>query len=208
MRLKNSLTRTLDSRRQRLDFITKSTAIRNPQTLYKEKQFLFDSYVYKIKSSSNKIHDDKRNKLNNLVKSFKYLSTTLQTSKRTELDRLNTKFSYLYNNLKESKRQELINLVKKLETTSENMILAKKTQLEHMKKSHILKNPNKILNPKWQQHIRMVEKVEVLNPLTTLKRGYTISKKDNKVISSAEDLDKDDIIELQFKDGNVNTKVM
>ena len=208
VRLKNSLTRTLDSRRQRLDFIIKSTAIRNPQTLYKEKQLLFDSCVYKIKSSSNKIHDDKRNKLNNLVKSFKYLSTTLQTSKRTELDRLNTKFSYLSNNLKESKRQELINLVKKLETTSENVILAKKTQLEHMKKSHILENPHKILNPKWQQHIRMVEKLEVLNPLTTLKRGYTISKKDNKVISSAEDLDKDDIIELQFKDGNVNTKVM
>lgn len=207
-RLENSLTRILDSCRQRLDFVTKSAAIRNPKTLYKEKQFRFDSCIYKIKSSSNKIHDDKRNKLNNLVKSFKYLSTTLQTSKRTELDRLTTEFRYLSNNLKESKRQSLADVKKKLETSSGNMLVAKKTQLEHVKKSHILKNPNKILNPKWQQHIRMVGKVEILNPMTTLKRGYIISRKGEKVISSAEDLNKDDIVELEFKDGKVNTKVI
>lgn len=208
VRLEKSLTRKIDNSRQKLDFITRRNVIRNPQTLYKQKQFAFDSSIYKIKSSSNKIYNDKRNHLNNLVKSFKFLSSSLQTSKRTELDRLSTEFSYLSNNLKESKRQELNALMKKLEITSNNLIFSKKTKLEHLKKSYILKNPNKILNSKWQQHIRMLEKVEVLNPLKTLKRGYIISKKDNEIIASAKDLNKDDIIELQFKDGNVNTKVI
>jgi exodeoxyribonuclease VII large subunit len=47
-----------------------------------------------------------------------------------------------------------------------------------------------------------------LNPLLTLKRGYSITKKNNKVISSAKDVESGDEIDIEFDDGTVNTKVI
>ena len=37
----------------------------------------------------------------------------------------------------------------------------------------------------------LIEKLEILNPLNALKRGYTITKKDSKCISSIKDINKD-----------------
>ena len=54
----------------------------------------------------------------------------------------------------------------------------------------------------------LIEKLEILNPLNALKRGYTITKKDNKCISSIKDINKDDVIDINIKDGSVKAKVM
>ena len=53
-----------------------------------------------------------------------------------------------------------------------------------------------------------VDKLLVLNPLKTLKRGYTITKHDDKVISSKEGLEIGDELEVNFDDGSVNAKVV
>ncbi|MCQ2972614.1 MAG: hypothetical protein MJ209_04975 [archaeon] len=54
-----------------------------------------------------------------------------------------------------------------------------------------------------------IHKLEVLNPLLTLKRGYTLTKTDDgKVITSSKDVKKGDNLEIEFKDGNINTKVI
>ena len=48
----------------------------------------------------------------------------------------------------------------------------------------------------------------MLNPLSTLKRGYSIAKSEGKIISSAKDVKKDDEIDIEFDDGIINTKVI
>lgn len=53
-----------------------------------------------------------------------------------------------------------------------------------------------------------MNKLEVLNPLHTVKRGYTLTKKEGKVVSSSKDLKKGDKLEVEFKDGSVNTEVI
>ena len=53
-------------------------------------------------------------------------------------------------------------------------------------------------------------KVELLNnlsPTNTMLRGYSIINKDDKVITSTQDLSKDDEITLAMKDGNVDAIV-
>lgn len=56
--------------------------------------------------------------------------------------------------------------------------------------------------------IETISKLDTLSPLKTLTRGYTIAEKDNISIKSVHDLNKDDIINLKFIDGEKQTKVI
>ncbi len=50
-------------------------------------------------------------------------------------------------------------------------------------------------------------KLESLNPLAVLSRGYAVAQKDDNVITSASQLKEDDVITLTFNDGKINAKV-
>ena len=56
--------------------------------------------------------------------------------------------------------------------------------------------------------VEVISKLDTLSPLKTLTRGYAIAEKDKKSIKSVEELQKDDIIDLKFIDGNIQTKVI
>ena len=49
---------------------------------------------------------------------------------------------------------------------------------------------------------------ETLSPLLTMKRGFSMTKKDGKVITSTKELKKKDKIELTLTDGTVNAEVI
>ncbi|PTK81178.1 exodeoxyribonuclease VII large subunit, partial [Staphylococcus haemolyticus] len=58
--------------------------------------------------------------------------------------------------------------------------------------------------------LELKNKVELLNnlsPTNTMLRGYSIINKDDKVITSTQDLSKDDEITLAMKDGSVDAIV-
>lgn len=56
--------------------------------------------------------------------------------------------------------------------------------------------------------IEIISKLDTLSPLKTLTRGYAIAEKDKKSVKSIKDIKKDDIINLKFIDGNIDTKVI
>ncbi len=56
--------------------------------------------------------------------------------------------------------------------------------------------------------IEIISKLDTLSPLKTLTRGYAIAEKDKKNIKSIKDVEKNDIINLKFIDGEINTKVI
>lgn len=53
----------------------------------------------------------------------------------------------------------------------------------------------------------LINKLEALNPLLTLKRGYSIVKDKEKVVTSIKDLKKDDIINIELEDGIIDSKI-
>lgn len=83
-----------------------------------------------------------------------------------------------------------------------------KTKVFQLESNYVLSNPEILYKFKEQKLLALIEKLEVLNPMNTLKRGYTIVKRDNKVISDIHQLKKEDELVVQFKNGNVITKVM
>ena len=52
-----------------------------------------------------------------------------------------------------------------------------------------------------------MNKLELLNPLNSLKRGYAIVKKDNKCIQSIKQLKKDDKINLYISNGDIEALI-
>ena len=106
------------------------------------------------------------------------------------------------------KEMLLDNLVNRLEHSSQSLIMKNKSRLDLIKHSNIFKNPNEVIKAKQENYLLQLSKLEILNPLNTLKRGYTLAKSEGKVISSSKDLKSGDELEVEFSDGNVNTKVI
>ena len=98
-------------------------------------------------------------------------------------------------------------LIERLKHSSLNLVNIKSKKLIELKSSYILRSPFKILDNKANKYLNLVSKLETLSPLLTLQRGYTMTKKEGKVISSAKKIKKGDKIEVSFTDGEIDAIV-
>ncbi|MBR4446945.1 exodeoxyribonuclease VII large subunit [Methanobrevibacter sp.] len=108
----------------------------------------------------------------------------------------------------EIKGMRLDSLISRLDFSSKNIISQNRTRLFKLENSIVLKKPEEIIKAKREAYLKNFNKLEVLNPLLTLKRGYTMAKSGDKVISSAKDVKVGDEIDIEFNDGTVNTRVI
>ena len=106
------------------------------------------------------------------------------------------------------KEMMLDNVVRRLQHSSESLIMRNKNKLDLLKNSNVLKNPENIIKNQKENYLLQLSKLEILNPLNTLKRGYSLARTNGKVVSSAKQLKSGDNLEVEFEDGNVNTKVI
>ena len=74
--------------------------------------------------------------------------------------------------------------------------------------NNLINSMSNLLSKNTNRYNNLIEKLSALNPVLTLKRGYSIVKCDNKVIDSIKKLQKDDIINIELQDGNVVAKVV
>lgn len=135
----------------------------------------------------NKILDENKSRLNNII------------SKR-----LFTSPSEIY----APKEMMLDSIVNRLQHSSESLMVINRNRLDLVKNSNVFKNPQEIIKNQKEKYLLQLSKLEILNPLNTLKRGYTLAKSEGKVISSSKDLKSGDELEVEFEDGNVYTKVI
>lgn len=108
----------------------------------------------------------------------------------------------------ENKKQKLDILLDNLN----NILLKKydniKHKLEIIKSSYILNNPNMLYKDKLIKLSNLIEKLELINPLGVLKRGYSLSYKDNKLIKNINDLKLGDSLLIRMYDGEINVEVI
>lgn len=69
-------------------------------------------------------------------------------------------------------------------------------------------NMEKIITLKNNNYINLLNKIEVLNPITTIKRGYSIVRINDKAITSIKNIKKGDILTNQLRDGNIKSEVI
>ena len=138
------------------------------------------------------------------------LNKSMQNYIKNNRERLDTlKNSYILKNpisMYQIKEQKFDTLYEKLCLVMKNLIQNEKTSLQNkIDKIPIL--TKHLLERNQNQYVSLLNKLEILNPLLTIKRGYSITKKDDKVITSVKDLKKDDTLQIQLQDGFVLTDV-
>ena len=108
----------------------------------------------------------------------------------------------------EIKEQNLDFLIDNLNKEIKKIIDNNKVRLYKTASSYVLTNPDIIYKYKMQNLEHIINKLDVLNPMNTLKRGYSIVKKDDKVISDIKNVCVEDMINVNVKNGIINAKVV
>lgn len=104
--------------------------------------------------------------------------------------------------LYENKSQKLDMAHSRLTTLVLNQVDNSKKELEYLKKNHLLLHPNELYESKRILFRQLIEKLELLNPLGVLKRGYTLTYQNNQLVKSIQDI-KEEAIEIKFHDGTL-----
>ena len=154
-----------------------------------------------IREISSKV-DDFNSRANNVM--AKQLNDNLDKFERIK-NRPLFKNPYM---IHERKVMDLDFIKGSLVSSSKEMIHSNQMRLSKVKSSNVFRNPQSILDEKTITLSRNIDKLKVLNPLLTIQRGYAVARSKGRVVSHAKDLNKDDEVELRFKDGKVNTRVL
>lgn len=109
----------------------------------------------------------------------------------------------MYNNKKQDidvKREKINNLLKQL-------ITKRKEQMNLIKSSIIIKNPKLLYKDKIIYLNNLIEKLEILNPMSLLKKGYALTYKEDKIIKGIKNLKVNDKITIKYADGEMDAKI-
>ncbi len=88
------------------------------------------------------------------------------------------------------------------------MILDKKRELLDKRMNRLAEIKADSLLKKRHALEVLLEKLMILNPLSALQRGYTLTKQKDKLVKSIADVDKDSNLTLYLADGKIDAKVL
>jgi len=74
--------------------------------------------------------------------------------------------------------------------------------------NRLISSTNNNLEYRTNKYLNILGKLEVLNPVLTIKRGYAIVKKDKDYINDINKINKDEIINIELSNGIINSKVI
>lgn len=147
--------------------------------------------------------------------------------------RLNqVKNSYILKNpstLYEIKMQKVDYYLEQLKNQIQKILTEKTNHFKQLQNSYILKNPwtlfqskeeilknqkeqiivyfEKYLNNK-EHHLEMIiNTLKLVNPLNILEKGYSLVTKDDKIITSSKEIEKNDLISIKMKQGSIKAFV-
>lgn len=108
----------------------------------------------------------------------------------------------------ENKKQSLDLINTKLNDLMLGKVDKYKNEIEKIKKSYVLTNPKLLYKDKIINLKNIIDKLELLNPLNILSRGYSITYFNDKALKSIKKINKEDILNIRLKDGFIETKVL
>lgn len=120
------------------------------------------------------------------------------------------KDSYILKNpqsIYEVKAQKVDNLIEKTILLITKSLTDNKNRLNTLDKE-VKTDMTKVLDKKTNRYLNILSKLETLNPILTIKRGYTITKHNDKSINSIKDISKKDYIKTEVCDGIITSQVI
>lgn len=151
---------------------------------------------------------DVKNFINQLnIRLNKDISNIIEFNKK-RLDNYKTNY-VLINPLAtfEIKEQKLDTLIDNLNNKIKNILDNNKKRLDNVMKNYTINNPDTILNRYNNTYELLLNKLNLLNPLNILSKGYSVVKKDNNVIKDIKDINIKDKLNIKLYKGNINVIV-
>lgn len=162
-RMDNSLLNKVNTLKLNYENLSNNIMLKQPSRLYENKIIQLDNLITKNKNLLKDIYTFNKHRYE-LLANNKILSNPF----------------LIY----ENKKDYIDYLLKNISSSLEKNIIIKKSKLDNIKTSYILKQPEIIYEKKNIKLDNLIEKLEVLNPINALKRGYSIIKINNKVVDS------------------------
>ena len=168
-----------------------------------------EQVIIRLNKSINIILEKNIEKLNNLKNNQIFKNPYRMYEIKEQM------FDILYEKLREkiniflnTKSHELEILKNSFVFKNPNVLIIDKVYLYNDLIKNINSRTNNILENKTNFYLNLLSKIEVLNPITTIKRGYSITKKNNKVISSIKEINKGDKLVHELSDGYIKCEVL
>lgn len=132
---------------------------------------------------------------------------TMITSKKDQLETL--KKSYILTNpiaMYQVKEQRFDSLFEKIHLLMNSIIVNEKNNCQILKQK-LENNIQKVLENEQHRYLHALNKLEILNPLLTIKRGYSITRNQDHVVTSIQQVKPHDKIEIEVTDGLIEARV-
>lgn len=134
---------------------------------------------------------------------------TQVASKQEKLEQLQK--SFIFQNpmtIYEVKEETFDRLYDRLELAMQHIVSKKKDQFLYIMKHRCFTNPEIVFANQERSLETMLSKLEALNPLLTIKRGYSIVRNQNGLVSKVSDAKVDDLLSITVTDGTIEAKVV
>ncbi|WP_186578083.1 exodeoxyribonuclease VII large subunit [Aquibacillus kalidii] len=150
-----------------------------------------------------------KERLEQLAKSYAFrYPEQLVKQKEQELDRNVERLTKSLNNLQTNQSQQWLNIHKRLTQQHPNKQIIQLSQDMSQLVSRMNRAINNSVQVKEKRFSSTIDKLTLLNPLNTMKRGYSISySKDGKVIQSTKQIQLGDQVSIKVLDGTLDCQV-
>ena len=142
------------------------------------------------------------------------IRATKALNKKVEIMRValdNIKSNYILNNpvvMYENKKQLIDSYIEKIKTIIFYKVNNYSIKLDNIKSNYMLKNPKELYAKKILNLDNLITKLELLNPLSVLKRGYTLTYQNDKIIKTVKNINLNDQLTIKLIDGSINVNVV
>ena len=142
------------------------------------------------------------------------IRATKALNKKVEIMRValdNIKANYILNNpvvMYENKKQLIDSYIEKIKTIIFYKVNNYSIKLDNIKSNYMLKNPKELYAKKILNLDNLITKLELLNPLSVLKRGYTLTYQNDKIIKTVKNINLNDQLTIKLIDGSINVNVV
>ena len=107
----------------------------------------------------------------------------------------------------DGKKQTLDYLLERANQSVLKKVERMRTHMDHIKQNYLLLHPEELYKEEKLKLGTLMDKLELVNPMNVLKRGYTLTYLEDHTIGNAEDLSVGDQVKIQFYDGTILSTV-
>ena len=129
-----------------------------------------------------------------------------------------------------AQEEKLDLLIERLQNAYPQVLRHYRTRFDAIKNTYVLQNPEMLYRDKktilvqkqeqmqkairqfqekkTNQFVPLLSKLQVLDPLLTIQRGYAITRRDGKVIDSVQNVKVGEMIEIELRDGTLQSKIV